>query len=306
MASVLRMLFVVFCPLLVLSESGDDDWSEKEVTCTSILTLKQSNLTCSLNDESNKEVEFAKLCQMTEKKKCKHATLGPEDFTFENVRIMERYKLEVYLRDEVIEQVIDMLKIVKIPAPDIKLATYMEDTEEVFIWLEHSHEYVSKPSFQVEIWGDKLANKSISATINYRNFSISRDRLGGDGVYYTRVRAKPVDFFSGDWSKWSSTVSFTIKTNSTELLKITSRSSLHIAVGFSIFLVLIIIIIIILGVLLWRMHIKGYFTAKHPAAESNSHTNAKGERETHIMDTVPAQSLDACGPSCQTPQPQMP
>ncbi|ROL50870.1 hypothetical protein DPX16_15114 [Anabarilius grahami] len=128
----------------------------------------------------------------------------------------------------------------------------MEDTEEGFIWFEHSHEYVSNPSFQVEIWGDKLANKPISATINYRNFSISRDRLGRDGVYYTRVRAKPVHFFDGDWSKWSSTASFTITTNSTEPLKITSRSSLHITIGFSIFLVLI--IIIILGVLLWRMH----------------------------------------------------
>lgn len=50
---------------------------------------------------------------------------------------------------------------VKIPAPDIKLATYMEDTEEVFIWFEHKHDYVSNPEFQVEIWGDKIVKAKV-------------------------------------------------------------------------------------------------------------------------------------------------
>ncbi len=43
------------------------------------------------------------------------------------------------------------------------------------------------------------------------NYSISRDRLVGDGVYYARVRAKPEGFFNGDWSEWSSNANFTIK-----------------------------------------------------------------------------------------------
>lgn len=38
----------------------------------------------------------------------------------------------------------------------MKLATYMEDTEDVFIWFEFSHDYVRKPKFELEIWGDKL------------------------------------------------------------------------------------------------------------------------------------------------------
>ncbi|ROL47581.1 Interleukin-7 receptor subunit alpha [Anabarilius grahami] len=158
MAGVLWMVFVVFCPL-VLSESGDDDWFEKEVTCTSTLTLKQSKLTCSLNDEPIEE--------------------------------------------------------------------------------------------------------PICSKINYRNFSISKDRLGGDGVYYTRVRAQPVDYFNGDWSEWSSTANFTIKENSTEPLMVPSLSSLYITIGFSVFLVLI-----ILGALLWRTHIKGCITPNipHPKA----------------------------------------
>lgn len=128
----------------------------------------------------------------------------------------------------------------------MKRATYTEDTEEVSIWFEHTHEYVKSPEFQLEIWRDKLADKVFLTTIcwfdltfpkksqfwvlltnkqhlcflspqpirpiiEYKNFSISRDRLVGDGVYYTRVRAKPCGYFNGDWSEWSSSVSFTIK-----------------------------------------------------------------------------------------------
>ncbi|XP_067279425.1 interleukin-7 receptor subunit alpha [Pseudorasbora parva] len=255
MAGVLRMLFVVFCPL-VLSESGDDDWSEKDVTCTSTLTLKQSNLTCSLNDEPNEEVKFATLCS-TNFEVCVNATLGPRDFTFENVQIISEYMLQVRIGEEDIKKRIDLRKIVKIPAPEIKLATYMENTEEVFIWFEHSHDYISNPKFQVEFWVDKLPNKTIKGFHNYRNCSINRDTLGGDGYYYTRVRAIPEGYFEGSWSEWSSTANFTIKTNST-------LSSPYIIIGFSVFLLLI----ISSAVLLWRTHIKGCITPNipHPKA----------------------------------------
>lgn len=47
--------------------------------------------------------------------------------------------------------------------------------------------------------------------MDYRNVSVSKERLGGDGFYYTRVRAKPAGYFDGNWSEWSSNVSFTIK-----------------------------------------------------------------------------------------------
>ncbi|CAM4668254.1 hypothetical protein PO909_008073 [Leuciscus waleckii] len=261
MAGVLRMLFVVFCPL-ILSESGDDDWSEKEVTCTSNLTFKQNNLTCSLNDEPNEEVKFATLCKTIEKiidiKTCTNATLGPQDFTFKSLVILNDYNLKVHTGEGVIEKDINLRKIVKIPAPGIKLANYTEDTEEVSIWIEHSHTYVTKPGFEVKIWGDKLGNKPIRQTFDNRYLSIHRDRIGGDGVYYTHVRAKPVGYFGGDWSEWSSTANFTIKTN------VTSLSSLHITIGFSVFLVLI----ISLGALLWRTHIKDYITPNipHPKA----------------------------------------
>lgn len=252
MAGVLWMLLVVFCPL-VLSESGDDDGSDKDVTCTSTLTLKQSNLTCSLNYEPAEEV-FTRLCKTEGIKECKKATFGPGEITFQDLGVLGEYTLQI--RDEIFET-IKLSKIVKIPAPEMKLATYMEDTEDVFIWFEFSHDYVRKPKFELEIWGDKL-EEPMSLTITYQNFSISRERLGGDGLYYTRVRAKPVEFFDGSWSEWSSNASFTMKKNNFDLSK----------AGCIITFFVVLVLIIVLVTLRWRTHIKDYITPNipHPKA----------------------------------------
>ncbi|XP_016332756.1 interleukin-7 receptor subunit alpha-like [Sinocyclocheilus anshuiensis] len=259
MAGVLWMLFVVSCPL-VLSESGDFDWLD-DVTCTSTMTVSQSNLICSL-DEPPEEVKFMTLCKMEGlEKKCTNATKRPQDFIFENLIVTAKY--ELHIGNEVIKNVIDLSKMVKIPAPEMKLATYMEDTEEVFIWFEHIHEYVKNPEFQLEIWRDKIADKPIRPIIKYRNYSISRDRLVGDGVYYTRVRAKPWDFFAGDWSEWSSNATFTI-TSST----VPTTENNFPKIGFIITFFVILVLIIGLGTLRWRAHIKDYITPNipHPKA----------------------------------------
>uniref|UniRef100_A0A8C1JHD6 Interleukin 7 receptor n=1 Tax=Cyprinus carpio TaxID=7962 RepID=A0A8C1JHD6_CYPCA len=258
MAGVLWMLLVVFCPL-VLSESGDDDGSDKDVTCTSTLTLKQSNLTCSLNYEPAEEV-FTRLCKTEGIKECKKATFGPGEITFQDLGVLGEYTLQI--RDEIFET-IKLSKIVKIPAPEMKLATYMEDTEDVFIWFEFSHDYVRKPKFELEIWGDKL-EEPMSLTITYQNFSISRERLGGDGLYYTRVRAKPVEFFDGSWSEWSSNASFTMKSWLHHHLL--CRSGAHHCFG---------------DLAMENTHKRLHYT-KHPTPEGNSCTNAQGNSIYHV------------------------
>ncbi|XP_052392180.1 interleukin-7 receptor subunit alpha [Carassius gibelio] len=258
MAGVLWMLLFVFCPL-VLSESGDDDGSDKDVTCTSTLTLRQSNLTCSLNDESTEEFIFTSLCKKEGSKRfCTNATSGPRDIIFKDLSISAKYQLRI--RDDIFEN-IQLSKIVRIPAPEMKLATYMEDTEEVFVWFEHSHEYVIHPEFELEIWGDRL-DKPMSATINNRNFTISRGKLRGDGVYYTRVRAKPIDYFDGNWSEWSSNVNFTIKSSTMENNHELSK------VGYIITFFVVLVLIIGLGTLRWRTHIKDYITPNIPHPKS--------------------------------------
>lgn len=260
MADVLWMLFVVSCPL-VLSESGDYGDSLDDVPCTSTMTLNQSNLICSL-DEPTEEFKFLTLCRMEDLEKiCINGTKRPRDIIFEKLIVTAKYDL--YLGNEVIKKDIDLSKIVKIPAPEMKGATYMEDTEEAFIWFKHSHGYVKAPQFQLEIWRDKPADKPIRPMVKYLNFSISKDRLAGDGVYYTRVRAKPIDYFNGDWSEWSSNASFTIKSSTVP----TTEKNFPM-VGFIITFFVILVLIIGLGTLRWRAHIKDYITPNipHPKA----------------------------------------
>ncbi|XP_026051978.1 interleukin-7 receptor subunit alpha-like [Carassius auratus] len=254
MAGVLWMLFAVSCPL-VLSESGDFDWSD-EVTCWSTMTLRQSNLICSVN-EPLEEDNLLTLCTMEGSlKSCSNATKRLQDFIFEDLILTAKY--ELLIGNDVINSDINLSKIVKIPAPEMKLATYMESTDEVFIWFEHIHEYVKNPKFQLQIWRDKDTDKII-INITNRNFSMSRESLG-DGVYWTRVRAKPWDYFAGDWSEWSSNANFTIKVPSTE--------NNFPMVGFIITVFVILGLIIGLGTLRWMAHIKEYITPNipHPKA----------------------------------------
>ncbi|XP_051533720.1 interleukin-7 receptor subunit alpha isoform X2 [Myxocyprinus asiaticus] len=256
MAGLLWILFV-FCPF-VLSESGDDDLPDGEiVTCSSSLTLSQNNLTCSLNNEHIREVTSASLCMTREEKKCTNATLGPQGITFQNLANLVAYELQVNIGEENIKKPINLYKLVKIPAPEIKNATYREDTEEGVISIMHSHAFVENPKFEVEILGGKFANKSY--TIENRDFTISRDILGGDGVYSIRVRAKPVGFFDGDWSDWSLRANFTIKTRNLEPPKVTY-------IIITIFVVLV--FIIGFAVLRWRTQIKGYITPNIPHPKS--------------------------------------
>ncbi|TRY99615.1 hypothetical protein DNTS_004814 [Danionella cerebrum] len=240
----------------VLSESGDDDLLAKEVICTSTLALTQHALSCYLDDDPVEEITFASICKQYQRHQCTNATLKAQYFTFENLQNF-RNELQVHLRD------------VSIPAPEIKQATDMNDAGEIFIWFEHNHPYVLKPKFQVEIWGAEPANKLITFKIDYRNFSISRDRLGGDGLYYTRVRAKPVEYFDGDWSKWSSNVSFSVRTH--------DKPSLNIPIIISMVLVFL-LLFSGFGVFKYRIQIKDYITPSipHPKATLAQMERAKG------------------------------
>ncbi|XP_051536337.1 interleukin-7 receptor subunit alpha-like [Myxocyprinus asiaticus] len=258
MAGVLWMLFVI-CPF-VLSESGDDYLPDGEiVTCSSSLTLRQTDLTCTLNNEHIEEVKRATLCKMRDKRQCTNATLGPQYFTFQNLVKLLEYELSVNMGEENIKKSINLTQLVKIPVPEIKNAAYREDTEEGVISIEHKHDFVKNPKFEVEILGGKLANKCF--TTENRDFAISRDRLGGDGDYSIRVRAKPMGFFDGDWSEWSLRANFTIKTAAGNL---GPPNVTYIIITISVILVFI----IALGALRWRTEIKGYITPNipHPKA----------------------------------------
>lgn len=50
---------------------------------------------------------------------------------------------------------------VKIPAPEIKNATY--DTDEAVISIRYEHDYVKDPEFQVEFWADHSHMKEVTS-----------------------------------------------------------------------------------------------------------------------------------------------
>ncbi|RXN27018.1 interleukin-7 receptor subunit alpha-like isoform X2 [Labeo rohita] len=100
--------------------------------------------------------------------------------------------------------------------------------------------------------------------MDYRNVSVSKERLGGDGFYYTRVRAKPAGYFDGNWSEWSSNVSFTIKSSS---FTTTEKNFDLPKVGY-IMTFVVLMLIIAFATLRWRTQIKDYITPNipHPKA----------------------------------------
>ncbi|KAA0720063.1 hypothetical protein E1301_Tti008310 [Triplophysa tibetana] len=247
MSGVFLMLFVVFCPL-ILSESGDDDvLDDEDVTCSSNLTISQNSLTCSLNGEPSEGVKLT-LC-ISPQTDCKTAIKGPQDFTFPNLVILATYDLRIE-PGQYVKRNIKLQKLVKIPAPQIKLATYIEDAEEGFMSIQHNHDFVLEPLFQLKIFSESTVT-ILDYNTTMRNITISRDKLGGVGVYNIRVRAKPAKFFEGMWSEWSSKASFTIKTPG-KTRNIDPPIFIDILIIFSVFLLLI----IGLGIWTWKTHIK--------------------------------------------------
>ncbi|XP_056587777.1 interleukin-7 receptor subunit alpha [Triplophysa dalaica] len=247
MSGVFLMLFVVFCPL-ILSESGDDDvLDDEDVTCSSNLTLKQSSLSCSLSGEPSEEVRLT-LC-MSHQTVCTNAIKGPQDFTFPNLTILATYDLRIE-PGEYVKTNLKLPKLVKIPAPQILLATYIEDAEEGFLSIQHNHDYVKNPLFQVKIFSESTV-PILDFNTKLQNITISRDKLGGVGVYNILVRAKPEGYFEGMWSEWSSKASFTIKTPG-KTRNIDPPIVIEILIIFSVFLLLI----ICLGTWTWKTNIK--------------------------------------------------
>lgn len=258
MMGLLLMLCVFCCPL-VLSESGDDDTPDGDtdwnVTCSSSLSLSQNNLTCSVNDESIEGILI--LCSETDEIKCTNASQGPHGFTFSNLHIMGTYKLQIKPGNDVIKENIMLTKIVKLPAPQIKIATYMKDSEEMFISIQQNHDFVKTSEFQVKVLRDKLIVKNF--TTPNKNVTISREIIGGDGVYDICVRGKPSGYFNGMWSEWSPKASFTIEGSAA-----TVKPRLDPLMVTYIIIFVSLVFIVGFVALQWKTHIKGYIKPNIP------------------------------------------
>ncbi|KAF7697054.1 interleukin-7 receptor subunit alpha [Silurus meridionalis] len=208
MAAIFWMLLTLY-PFVAHSQSGDDGEST-DITCWSLMSLKQSDLICHLNECDLDICEIvATICtENTENEICFKTTMEKNSFSFLDLSPILRYKMHIHVKGGQNQtQSIQLKKIVKITTPEIKNATYKLD--EAVIDITYEHEYVKKPDFQVEFWGEHSTVKE-KITMNYQQIRIGGDKLQDSEIYNVRVRAQPVDFFSGSWTEWSATKSFKV------------------------------------------------------------------------------------------------
>uniref|UniRef100_A0AAY4CPG6 Uncharacterized protein n=1 Tax=Denticeps clupeoides TaxID=299321 RepID=A0AAY4CPG6_9TELE len=166
---------------------------------------------------------------------CKNGSLRNDDFTINDLRLLQEYNLTVQLKQgESWSQIIDNRKIGTI---SVQCHAYFT--------VECKHDYLQSFKYEVELWTENI---------------VKVKRLTDGSVYNVKVRVKPRGYFAGSWSQWSPWANFTTKTVSL------SREEEN--AGFSLYPVVIIIVIILLLVAILVALLRGYILPKvpHPKA----------------------------------------
>ncbi|KAI4886842.1 hypothetical protein NFI96_018409 [Prochilodus magdalenae] len=227
-------------------EKGKYD-TEPSFFCSSMISLEKNNLTCVLED-GTENCEYATLCGSPT---CINGTLEDDRVVFQDLQIIQQYNLWVYCKGQPIHKQINLVKIVKIPTPEVHSATY--DSDEALISIKYKHDYVEKPAFEVEIWGQSVTDK-MTIPVTYQPVTIGGDRLRKSDIYHVRVRAKPVEYFDGSWTEWSQVKSF-----STGLVADDRQVTVIIlCTSFGL------LICIVLAVLRWKKEIQAYISPNIP------------------------------------------
>ncbi|XP_053504208.1 interleukin-7 receptor subunit alpha isoform X1 [Ictalurus furcatus] len=180
-----------------------------DTDCWSLMTLQQSSLVCVLNEFDPNMCEKVTLCHFEGPVSiCSNATVESNRFTFWSLSPVTQYELYIHIKDEKLQtQKLNLVKMVKITTPEIENATYKHD--EAVIHIKYMHDYVKTPDFQVEFWGDRSKVKE-KVIVKYKQMRIGGDKLKDSEIYNVRVRAKPVDYFDGNWTKWSRVKNFSV------------------------------------------------------------------------------------------------
>ncbi|XP_028829694.1 interleukin-7 receptor subunit alpha isoform X2 [Denticeps clupeoides] len=243
------------------AQSGDGD-AEIPWTCFSEVTFENTSLTCTVDEEIADDITNITLC-LVSGGSCKNGSLRNDDFTINDLRLLQEYNLTVQLKQgESWSQIIDNRKIVNAPTPRIVNMTYYNDLGTAYFTVECKHDYLQSFKYEVELWTENIVK---TWTLTSMPLTIVPERLTDGSVYNVKVRVKPRGYFAGSWSQWSPWANFTTKTVSL------SREEEN--AGFSLYPVVIIIVIILLLVailvaLFWKKELRGYILPKvpHPKA----------------------------------------
>uniref|UniRef100_A0A3B1JRX5 Interleukin 7 receptor n=1 Tax=Astyanax mexicanus TaxID=7994 RepID=A0A3B1JRX5_ASTMX len=266
-------IFLILCPLLAHSQSGDGDAEPIVAVCSSMISSKTNNLTCEMNEEDIDSIQSVKLCFIG----CTNGTLGNNSLSFVNIPSpIGAYELQMYLKGGgVNRQKIDLVKIVKIPVPLVKNVTFKSDR--VLIYIKYKHDLVDKPTYQVQVWGaGNRATDRESVSWEYHPVNIAQ-LLKGNGVYHVRVRASPENsdnYFNGSWTAWSPVKKFEVHMKDVPITE-DPPYIMYIILCTS----MVVVIGITLVILRWKKKIKAYISPNIPNPKATlAHIHREKER----------------------------
>ncbi|XP_034457483.1 interleukin-7 receptor subunit alpha isoform X2 [Hippoglossus hippoglossus] len=224
MASV----WTIFLLLMVgvQAQSGDTDTDvDSGISCSSHITSDQTegnSLTCELlpgrhDDEDDEDegdsIETMTLCSSDvsdgwRRVKCVKAQGNQLNFT--EAPIVE-FNLTVQLkRGGEIRTRVDLKKIVKPRRPQVWNVTFNQELNQAVVHIQspyHRDYLTGQQMFQLDIWATDRPNM-IQNFSSESSMKIDMEHLRKNTEYHVKVRAIPVKFLEGSWSKWSDTFSF--------------------------------------------------------------------------------------------------
>ncbi|XP_063067328.1 interleukin-7 receptor subunit alpha-like [Engraulis encrasicolus] len=201
---------VLLLPPLYHAQSGDgpEDDQEPDMDCTSELSLKDNYLICKFTDEligTNITISSKGLLEPFQ------LTLEGSNFTVPIKSITHVININIHgsERGPITK---NMKLIVKLPAPQTVTATYFSPSGDVNILVPYQHDRVKSWTFEAHVWNTTNIRTLRNTT---GNFIIPWEDLKVGSDYSVRIRVKPNGHFSGDWSDWSPSKSFTVDTEPT-------------------------------------------------------------------------------------------
>ncbi|XP_026153738.1 interleukin-7 receptor subunit alpha isoform X2 [Mastacembelus armatus] len=220
-----RFALLLLLPIGTRAQSGDGDAdTEPRISCTSHITKKENSLSCRLlgtrpDDEDDEDDEDEQVDGIERMSLCYNDLDEPVETCFKNnsdtllfkeTPVIE-FNLTVHLkRGGSVSTNMDLKKIVKPNAPQVWNVTFNQDSKQVVILIRtpYHKDYlkVENQLFQLHICtegSEMTQNISSSDTM-----MIDMERLQKNTEYQVRVRAIPLIYLQGSWSKWSEPYSF--------------------------------------------------------------------------------------------------
>ncbi|KAI1881907.1 hypothetical protein AGOR_G00244310 [Albula goreensis] len=205
-------LWALVLPLTAYAQSGGGD-GEPNVHCSSHLSLKtqiRNILTCQLDPDDAEDVVNITLCHSEKTCRTRTDDLVGNSFTFKDLDDLKTYDLTIHFTGgETFKKQYMLRQIIRPSPPWIVNAVYLqrEGRAQIQIGTSYQGDYLDGHlRFQLNITDDN--NDKKIQTVMLTNVTIEGSYLKMNTNYHVQVRAEPHGYFTGSWSEWSPSVSF--------------------------------------------------------------------------------------------------